>query len=555
MTKINLPSERQVGHLTLLRQQRDISMKEFALLAADEQLEMIRKTQGKQKYDLLLNSQNAEQLVPQLHPQELYLTINQIGAADSSEILELASTEQITTLLDLDCWDNDQLSSVLSLRWLELLLTTSDDKCCQVIREIEPEIMALFLKKHLTISRGIEAFDDDDCDNSHRLESLYDVDYTSEDAAKVIGALLKLWQEQEQQSYLLIMEMIRSENMSSLEEESFQARSNRLLDLGIMPRHEALSIYSYIDPDQFQSGGKKDYRLEADEMPNPMALMVDATPGNILAELFAGGIDHETACEMVHLVNRKLSADRADLSSAQELSQSLQNLYDVLNLALEFLAGKDLQRAQDIFDSTYLLHLFQLGHSLIIQRQKRAEKLQKSIFYHYTDYPELLFIDSLLEQPALFYRAPDEDHPSHIKAIATVKDLELADKRLQQVEALEHLFSHQLPFQLPQIEADEEPETTLAGIFMTAVANRLLGRDFLPTPLQVEDVPVLAEKTLSGSELKPEFVDDFFRLFSDLAPECNFFASYCLDLWDDFFSAAVFDTTPEQGECFLLLED
>ena len=335
MTKIPLPEKRQVGHLTLLRQGRDISLTEYNALTTDEQLQMIHQAQGRQKYDLLLNSQHIEKLVPQLHPQELYLTINTLGAEYSTELLALASTEQLTTLLDLDCWDEDILSPVLSLYWLELLLNTGEDKVCQLVRQMEPEILTLFLKKHLIITRGLEAYDDDNAENAKRMEGIYDIDYGSENAAKVIGAILNIWQGREQESYLLIMEMIRGEGMTVLEEEVYQSRSNRLLDLGIIPAIEAREIYTYIEPETFSPGGKGNFHLESDNLNNPAALLASAEPHNLLAEILNGGINHDMASELLFLANRKMSADKTDVADAASLAETLQATYDTLNLALE----------------------------------------------------------------------------------------------------------------------------------------------------------------------------------------------------------------------------
>ncbi|MEA3363799.1 MAG: DUF6178 family protein, partial [Thermodesulfobacteriota bacterium] len=365
MTKISLPAKRQVGHLTLLRQERNISLAEYNTLTTDEQLHLIHQARGKQKYDLLINTPQIEKMVPQLHPQELYLTINALGAEYSTELLMVASTEQLTTLLDLDCWDADNLSPVLSLYWLQLLLSTGEEKICQLVRQMEPEILALFLKKHLIITRGLEVYDDDDAENAKRLEGLYDVEYSSEDAAKIIGAILKIWLEHEQESYLLIMEMIRSENLSVLEEEVYQTRSNRLLDLGIIPAIEAREIYNYKDPETFSTGGKSDFLLEAENLPNPAALLTQAEPQNLLAEILAGGIDHDLACELLFLANRKMSADNIDIAESDAVTETFQSTYNALNLALEFLAGTDLDKADTLFRNTYLLNLFQLGHSLV----------------------------------------------------------------------------------------------------------------------------------------------------------------------------------------------
>ena len=60
MTRIELPTERQVGHLTVLRQGRKLSLKEYNALTGSERLEMIHQASGKQKYDLILNANDAE---------------------------------------------------------------------------------------------------------------------------------------------------------------------------------------------------------------------------------------------------------------------------------------------------------------------------------------------------------------------------------------------------------------------------------------------------------------------------------------------------------------
>jgi hypothetical protein len=555
MNAIRLPSERRVGHLTLHRQGRSIDLAEFNALAPAEQLSLVQQQQGKNKYNLLLNAKQAADLVPQLHPQELYLTINEVGPESASEILNLASPEQITLLLDLDCWEEDRLSPVLSLHWLEMLQAIDETSICRLIREMDTELLALMLKKHMTIIHGIEVFDDDDLETAKRLEALYDIDFASETAAKVIGSLLKVWMEQEQESYLLLMEMLRSESLAMLEEEIYQSRSGRLLDLGLIPHLEARSLYSYLAPERFQPGGKEDYRSEADSLPEPSALLAYAEPDNLLADIFAAGIDHESACELMHLVNRVMSAERVDFSSKESLQNTLQACYDRLNLALEYLSSPDGGNSREIFQTTYLVQLFQLGHSLLQQRRQRAEKIAAGALYPHLDYPELLFIDALLESPAYFYRNAWEDRPSHLQPIRSLQELKLIDQRLEQIGALEQLFLTQLPFGLPT--ADETVEQpSLAQLFITAIANQYAGRDFFPEPLRAADLAWLKQQTLINRRLDDNFRQQLHNYLRHYSQNCAFFAEFCLDLWEESLRAlsdSSVDQTPIFG--FLLAHE
>jgi len=532
MNRINLPKERQVAHLTLLRQGRQISIKEYNALASSERLEMIRQAHGKKKYDLLINAVDAEQLTPQLHPQELYLTINELGSEYSVELLMLASTEQITTLLDLDCWDDDSVSSVLSLHWLQLLLETGPEKVCQIAQQIEPEILAIFLKKHLTIIRGLEAYDDDDAENAKRLESLYDIEFASEDAAKIISAFLRILVEQAQESYLLLMEMVRSEISSSLEEEVFQSRNNRLADLGFVPAVEAKNIYTFINPDDFRSGGKTDYRLEADDLQNPGALLAQARPQNLLAEVLANQLNHELASELCMLINRKMSADGTDISSAEQVGTSLQELYDTLNLALEHQAGTDVGKAEQVVSSTYLLSLFQLGSSLLAQVRHQAQQLLDSPVGSFFDYPEQLFLNSLTEKPPLLYCTAGVETAGTLKPISTLKDLELINLRLLQVTDLQQLFCQLLPFELPEVDELDEPPN-LSMLFLTAVANRFLGRSFAPNPLAAEDLLLLKAQTLKDGIVLEEFSSLLHKMIAEFDISCESFIVFCLECWQE----------------------
>ena len=406
----------------------------FHQMPLKEQLLQIHQAQGKEKYRLIFNSSKPQIVVPQLHPQELYLTVNDLGAEDSLDLITLASPAQITLILDLDCWDLDTLNPEAALNWLEFLSNCDEEKIRQLARETEPESLALMLGKHLTIIRGLEAYDDDDAENAKRMESIYDIEYKSEDAAKIIGSLINIWQEREQNHYLQIMEIIRSESMLILEEDVYQRRSARLLDLGIVPTMDARVIYSRINPQTFVVGDKQDFRLEADNLPNPLALLKTATPHHFLAAVLEEGIPHELACEMLHLVNRKFSADRIDLSSTTEVGDALQQTYDNLNLALQYLADTDLDRATEIFHTTWLQHLFQLGHTLVSHEQERAVSLKKDPHFAGLDESATFFIDLLTQQQPRHYCEGCEACPSEICAINTIEQIQRIDQRLSELE-------------------------------------------------------------------------------------------------------------------------
>jgi hypothetical protein len=543
MSKITLPGSKQVGHLRLIRQQRDLTMAEYRQLNITDQLEIVRLASGKQKLDLIIESKHPQKIVSQLHPQELFLAVAELGAESANELISLANAEQITTFFDLDCWDNDQLSSVLSLHWLELLLNCGEAKICELVKTVAPEILALFLKKHLEIIRGIEAYDDDDAENARRLESLYDIHYFSEDAAKIIGAMLKVWQEQAQEDYLLIMEMIRSEILSALEEENFQEHNKRLTDLGITPQSEAKKLYAAIDPEAIDIIPKHDFSLEAEGFAAPTALLSLAKPGNLLATILAEGLDHATANELMMLANRKMSADNTDISSTSAVKESLQEVFDTLNLGLEFLASDNSTKAAEIFHSSYLIQLFQVGYNLLRVEKDRARKLCKSVIYQFLDYPEMLFIDSFMQQPACVYHEANNDQKSYLTPIKSLAELQFIRTRLTQLESLEDLFLNKVPFDLPELFPEDETPC-LSGLLMTAVANRLLGRSFNLQPLDFDDLIAIKKQTDQDPLQSQKIHTELQKEAKSNSNTLDFFFSFALESWDDFFD----DFLPESGK-------
>jgi ribosomal protein L16/L10AE len=551
MDKITLPGSKQIGHLRLIRQPRDLSLAEYRKLSSVDQLEIVRLASGKQKLDLIIEARQPQTIVSQLHPQELYLTVAELGAESADELIKLANTEQITTCIDLDCWDDDQLSPVLSLRWLELLLNCGETKICELIKTIEPEILALFLQKHLKIIRGIEAYDDDDAENARRMEGLYDIDYYSEDATKIIGALIKIWQELAQEDFLLIMEMTRSESLSILQEEVFLARNIRLIDLGIIPKSEAKNLYMAIAPEAITIDKKNDFRIESEGFGTPTGMLSLAKPGNLLAAILADGLDHETACELMMLANRKMSADDVDVSSTTAIKESLQEVFDILNLGLEFLAPDDTIKAAELFHNSYLLQLFQVGYNLLRQEKVRGKKLSKSAIYPFLDYPEMLFLDSFMQQPASLYHAASGEQVSYLAPVKSMAELQFVRTRMSQLEALNELFSNELPFSLPEVFPEEEAPC-LSGLLMTAVANQLLGRSFGLEPLDIDSMIAIKEKADQDPLLSHKLLEELRKTTLNAPENISFFLEFAQESWDDFFDDFGSDSDELPFEGFLL---
>jgi len=522
-----------------LQQSRRIGATELNQMSQAQRLDVIRHARGKAKYDMLLDAKDAETLAPLLHPQEMYLTISEIGPEYAAELLMLASTDQITNLIDLDCWEKDVLDATSSLQWLALLQEAGPEKACRTLAEMDPELVVMMLKKFLHITAGLEAYDsDDDNENANRLEGIYTVTYVSETAEKIVGGLLKTLQQENQLTYIMLMESTRSELDSVLEEEVYQQRSARLHDFGFVPPLEARSIYALVDPQTFQLAKGKDFHLEAEGLPSPLAILQLVEPEGILAATLAKGLSHALATELCLLANRKMAADLVDVSSETEVRRALEPLYHQLNLGLEYLAQRDASPACDIFTRHYLSQIFQVGHSLIQRLADRARHQFSQLQGVLLDEPYRQFLAGLQQQPPGLAGSLVAGQSSQPRPISTLQDIFESEKILAQIEAQRQMFEQLLAPQLEHLDLtncniESLQDLELAELLLTALANQLLTGQFVLHPLASEQLPRLLDIVCEDQTLKSAPFADIRRQFATDFPACGEYFDSCLKIWQE----------------------
>ncbi|HKK00746.1 MAG TPA: DUF6178 family protein, partial [Desulfuromonadales bacterium] len=252
MTRIDLPPERKVGHLTLIREARSISPKEFNALSRDERLEIIRRAHGKQKYDLIIEACDFDELISRLPAQEVYLLVKELGFEAVPDLLAQMSAFQITACLDLDAWQGDSLDAKSVLPWLVPLLARPDEEAARSLYDLDFPLLVMALKSLMTVTAGPEDIEDEDA----RIEAIrrdggYAVEFPDPEDAKAIGALLALLFRQDEGFFHQLLEAVRYESRALLEEEVYQQRCRRLEDLGFPGPFEALSVYRWLDPQTF----------------------------------------------------------------------------------------------------------------------------------------------------------------------------------------------------------------------------------------------------------------------------------------------------------------
>ena len=149
----------------------------------------------------------------------------------------------------------------------------------QVLRTalgLDLHLLVLILKKFVTVTQGLEAFEDDDAmQEAIFRDGGYELDFADSESAKIVGLFLDIIRRLQPEFYPRLMEAVRWESESVLEEETYQSRCRRLQDLGIPDAFESLGIYAYQAPETFaiQAEETKEIRVAEEGVVPPSFVM------------------------------------------------------------------------------------------------------------------------------------------------------------------------------------------------------------------------------------------------------------------------------------------
>lgn len=529
------------------------------IVLVQQQIQYAQQVGGRKKYQRLLAAENTSAVVQGLPAQELYLLIKELGVADVADLIGLASPEQVTLCVDMDCWTDDELDADDSLQWLQLMLMQDEDDFLRLMDGFDFELLVVMVKKQLTILSGLESLHDDEdlMAQRKRFDQVYDCNYRNADAEKIMSAFQDVMFRERQELFLQVMEAVRHEFDSALQQDVFESRNRRLEDFGFSDSGVARALYTYLDPERFNPEHylkpEKLYFDDSGLAVAPTFMLTMVAPRDLLGELLAGGLPPNIGHELGFLLNRVLSADRVDFGDLEQVALTLEDVYHYLNIALGAEAGSDLNRAEHLLNHVYLRTLYQLGFTLTLQLRRRAEAILASAIGPYLDGPDAALISALCQPKPRFYSGLSDPLRANQRPFQCWAEVLHVRSELDCVEALTRLFSRQGVFELLPPQAldlhgclpAQGHDVTLSELFLTALANRLLGRDFVPEPIAVAELPVLHGKLTASTEFLGELRQQTHQWLEDQAPGSGAFAGFCLDIWEQEFCAlALHELTP-----------
>ena len=523
---------------------------DFSQLSPDEQIDVLRSLDAQQKTELLLDAENGAELMAQLSTQEVFLLAVERGPEHLPELLELATPEQWSGFIDLDCWHDDHFVSDKTHRWLIALMQGEEETVFSTLRQMNFEQLTLIFKSEMDILSGPEADENSDARiDAVKRDGGYEISYRSENGARMFHRLLDILQSYEPEFFVYLLEAVRAETMGLIEECVYQQRTARLQDMGIPEAFDARKIYAWLDPEQYRKN--RPFKLAPGVCVGsaPGFIMTLVRPKGLLAEVLADGMDEDMAWEMASVVNKVIMADRIEMGNVEQVGKVINKVDAYLNLALEWLAGQDVAAAKECLKACYCEDLFRIGHSFTLALQRRAVLVGRTSVAPYLDANARACLAALNQFPPLFFEGVVDATRGGTRLFASIAEIHAVKRWLDRIEIQQHLFEDVMQFVLPApadldltgCQPDQAEDVTLVEFFLTSLANKLLGREFQPLPIAEEELAGLHGMVSQSGELNPLLREETVKWLDSLVPGGGDFAGYCLDVWDDEFCSISFE--------------
>lgn len=443
--------------------------------------------------------------IERVSPVELHRLFSELGLADAGPLFELISPEQLRYVVDLQIWKHDRMDPNELLDWLAAIAHLVPDKAGEHLGTLDVELVGFLLR---TRAKIYLAGDDDVPDEPEGafhgtpdgffvLDLLGETETTNEQLAAIIDALYR----DDPEGARRLLQTIMGELPSELEELSLRWRNARLEDLGFADAHEALRIYSFLDPatvDPDESTADRWLRVDPDPLPHGDLATVLPADGSFWSRASAQVSDAAESARLgdalLHLANLNLSADRVDVADRDAAAKSLAHLRGRLSLGLEHLCGGTVERAASVLRHVALMRVARLGHSLVLQRQRRLVPWLREGRLGRRPRSLDMLTSPLRErlQSLMATRPYLLEDDGQVRPFSALADLRIADALVDEAIASAALVPRAVwPAELPV-------GVTLAALFCTEVANRWLERD---GPFDREALVALIERLREPSGL------------------------------------------------------
>ncbi len=463
------------------------------------------------RVDALLESPDAPAAVAALSVTELYELITEVGLNDASELVHLATPEQIRGCFDLEVWEKDHPNMDLARPWLAALMDAGFEKVGQVWAGLDAEWRALYIKRYtelfdITNDQNMDIDDSDGApiyftpDRTFAIKLLGD-----EETNRLVMALIDDLYRADLNLARHTLMAADTEGTAYLEEQCYRWRSGRLADLGYVDFYDALDLFQPLEPDAVKIGeGSQDqFAAEHDDLgPNvlPMTVAEQVVSRNFLARAWGRIVDpiEEERLEgaLVLLVNKVLAAARARPGDQATVRAGADYATATVSLGLEVLSRGDLDRAAQALRSVSMTRLHRVGYTVAVKLSRLARGLAPRAAT--ADSSEAATVAALVGARPWFPRVLDEPSKPGVRPFESQADVRRVAELLARL-TLRIAVAESLGLHLIGMNEVPEPRPGLDDHVRTAMVRVLAGGPLEPRAVTEDELRAAAKVLERGA--------------------------------------------------------
>ena len=462
----------------------------------------------------ILADPEAKELIQAMAEEELYLTFKEVGDHEGFPLLELASPEQRQYVTDLDFWQKDELNRERALHWIALLQEAGPSALKTWLRESEPELICLILKKWVQVHTWDREQDSEE-PPFFSLDQVYYLEFTEPRREKALKRFLTALAEDDLAFYHQILENVAWHTDADFEDYLLHFRTARLAEKGFPDLEEALAVYAPLSPERFRNMAAagtlftpmppEDARLapEYTLVRQPEGTLFRAATGEVREPRDLERIKRELAA----LANRVLVADGKTPDDPAALEASLAGVAGYISIGLERLVSWDVPRAGELLARAPLASLFQVGFDGVLKVQRQAERQVTAwlrdcgLSLAFLDEPWNAEIQGLLWKRPKLHRGGRAGEPLY-EEFASLRQLRELERTVETAHLVGSVLLALMPAaswaagwrSLEHRDPEKAPLLTWRTVLLSAFARGVLSSRFVPERLTMAEVRRFLEK-------------------------------------------------------------
>lgn len=317
----------------------------------------------------LIEPSDAKRLVPMLPIEDLHGYIRRIGLHDCTELLPLASGEQIQGMLDVEIWTKDTLEIERLDPWLRALMASGPQVLGRRMLDLDDEVINWSVRQYARaiVIEDPDSFDPPDLDHVLTPDGRLCIVFPDQSERDLPIKIFLDWLMRDYPIFCVDLLIHSSAALDSvLQEQAYRWRSGRMADRGYVDYYEALAIYTPPATAAPVDGDGPAPRRWLVEVADP-----DTRLNQAIAAMPAPARER-FAAHLGYAANMALSADRADLLDEDAVRDTLTRLRAGLVLGLDTLAGSPAVPATDaqVLTSQGPNHVFRVGYARTLDAAK-----------------------------------------------------------------------------------------------------------------------------------------------------------------------------------------